>query len=206
MPFNSVDPPYSRESPHRGADFAYLPDNKIYAPFSGRVTLVPNNKKDGNGIYMADNAGRFHGLLHTSKYLVDNHDLVDEGQPIGIMGDTGEAEGVHLHWAVKENGQFIDPMSLITKGEDVTTEDQVRMSILGVTGNTMPADIYEKEVHYWTGRSHDEFAKYIYALGDSYILAKLKEVESLKRQPASATDVQISIDASKYRQIKELLK
>jgi hypothetical protein len=121
LPFGSTDSPYSAASPHRGTDFSYQPDSTIYAPFSGKVALVPNNGNDGNGVYMTDDHGRFHGMLHTSKYVVSNGQVVDEGQPVAIMGQTGYAFGVHLHWAVKENGRFIDPLTIV-KGEDMTAE------------------------------------------------------------------------------------
>lgn len=62
---------------------------------------------------MTDAEGRFHGLLHTSEYIVSDKQSVVEGQPVAIMGATGYAIGVHLHWAVKENGQFIDPLTLV---------------------------------------------------------------------------------------------
>lgn len=114
LPFGSTLPPYSASSPHKGTDFSYLPDNKIYAPFGGKVSQIPNNGNDGNGTYMTDPQGRFHGFLHASKYLVSNGSYVQEGQAIAIMGETGFAQGVHLHWAVKQNGVFIDPMSIIS--------------------------------------------------------------------------------------------
>lgn len=116
--FGSADPPYSVTNRHNGLDFSYLPDNKIYAPFSGKVIQVPMNGNDGNGSYMTDAKGRFHGMLHASSYLVPNKSMVEEGQPIAVMGATGVAQGVHCHWAVKENGQFIDPMSVIDKEEE----------------------------------------------------------------------------------------
>jgi len=114
--FGDTDPPYSASFPHKGVDFAYVPDNVIYAPFAGKVTQVPNNGNDGNGTYMTDPQGRFHGMLHASSYLVPNGSQVSEGQPIAVMGDTGFAQGVHLHWAVKEGNQFIDPLTLIEGG------------------------------------------------------------------------------------------
>jgi hypothetical protein len=104
--------PYTPDSPHNGIDFGYNPDPTIYAPFSGIAVQVPNNGRDGNGTYM-HNANQFHGLLHASKYLVPNNTYVQEGQPIAVMGDTGFAKGVHLHWCVKVNNVFIDPMTLI---------------------------------------------------------------------------------------------
>lgn len=116
--YGATTEPYSPATPHNGVDFAYIPDNTIYAPCDGLVSVVPNNGNDGNGIYMHDPEGRFHGMLHTSKYLVGNGDAVKEGQPIAVMGQSGFAQGVHCHWCVKENNQFIDPLTLV-KGDDM---------------------------------------------------------------------------------------
>jgi hypothetical protein len=69
---------------------------------------------------MTDSEGRLHGLLHSSQYLVQNGASVTEGQRLAIMGATGAADGVHLHWCVKQNNKFIDPMGLI--GEDMWNE------------------------------------------------------------------------------------
>lgn len=122
LPFGATTDPYTPTNPHLGTDFAYIPDDKIYAPFSGRVTLVPYNGRDGNGIYMTDPQGRLHGMLHSSQYLVQNGASVTEGQRIAIMGETGAAQGVHLHYCIKENGVFIDPMKLIKEDEVSSTD------------------------------------------------------------------------------------
>lgn len=121
--FGATTDPYSEGSPHNGTDFAYTPDNKIYAPFAGTVTLIPNNGRDGNGIYM-HNGNQFHGLLHSSRYLVADGQTVQEGQAIGIMGQTGFAQGPHLHWAVKVDNQFIDPLTLVKENDMIETPDQ----------------------------------------------------------------------------------
>ena len=130
LAFGATSSPYSPGNPHRGVDFAHAPDNIIYAPFAGRVSQIVNNGRDGNGTYMTDSQGRAHGLLHSSKYLVPNGSNVAEGQPIAVMGETGFAQGVHLHWAVKQNGQFIDGTSIISKQELPMLDDTaVRMMV-----------------------------------------------------------------------------
>lgn len=127
LKFDATTDPYSPASPHMGTDFSPSPDNRIYAPFSGRVTQIPNNGRDGNGSYITEPNGRFHGMLHASSYLVENGALVTEGQAIAVMGWSGyvvpaNEKGTHLHWCVKENNKFIDPMSLI--GENMPTISQ----------------------------------------------------------------------------------
>jgi hypothetical protein len=129
LPFGATTDPYSPSSPHNGTDFAYLPDDIIYAPFAGKVTQIPNNGNDGNGSYMTDSEGRFHGLLHASEYLVPNSTNVQEGQPIAVMGSSGYAFGKHLHWAVKENNKFINPMSLVEEEVMFNEGDRVNLNV-----------------------------------------------------------------------------
>lgn len=118
MLFGATTEPYSPQNPHKGTDFAYIPDNRIYAPFDGKVIVKPLNGNDGNAIYMTDPEGRLHGFLHMSQFLVIDGQQVQDGQIIGLMGNTGFAEGVHLHWAVKQNNAFIDPLSIVTEEQE----------------------------------------------------------------------------------------
>lgn len=113
MSFGATSEPYSAGSPHKGVDFSYQPDDVIYMPDDAVVTLVPNNGRDGNGVYFTTANGLQHGLLHTSKYLVNNGVFVRKGQPVAVMGDTGFAQGKHLHWAVKKNGAFVNGLDYV---------------------------------------------------------------------------------------------
>jgi hypothetical protein len=122
--FGSTLSPYSVSNPHKGVDFQHVPDNIIYAPFAGQI-IHGYNDRDGNGTYMYASNGDFHGLLHASQYLVPNGAFVNEGQQIAVMGDTGAAEGVHLHWCVKRNGVFIDPMTLVGGNTMQPTSQQI---------------------------------------------------------------------------------
>lgn len=105
---------------HEGVDFSYIPDEHIYAPISGTVLVRPNNGNDGNGVYMQV-GNQFHGFCHLQSFNVTDGQTVQEGDVLGIMGDTGYAQGRHLHWAVKVNGQFVDPLTLVDEGVNMPT-------------------------------------------------------------------------------------
>lgn len=52
--------------------------------------------------------------LVSGSILVSPGNVVYAGQPIGTMGATGNAQGVHLHQEVARNGGQIDPWTFIT--------------------------------------------------------------------------------------------
>lgn len=79
----------------------------------------------------------------------------------------------HLHISVY--GDYDDETKW-KLGDTNMKEDAVRYSILGVTGGEELKE-YEKEVRYWTGRDQVEFARYLYALGDSYALELRKQLK-----------------------------
>lgn len=103
---------------HKGVDFSPVPDSTIYAAEAGVVTLTPNDGTLGNSIHMYI-GNHHHAYGHTSKYLVANGTRVAEGQPIAVMGATGAADGVHLHWALAIDGVLVNGLDYVTEGEDV---------------------------------------------------------------------------------------
>ncbi len=52
---------------------------------------------------------------HLDQFAVAENTIVAPGDPIGAMGATGRASGVHLHFEVMHNRQPMDPMTLLTR-------------------------------------------------------------------------------------------
>jgi murein DD-endopeptidase MepM/ murein hydrolase activator NlpD len=52
------------------------------------------------------------GYGHQSKIVVKPGDKVRQGQIIGYVGSTGNSTGNHLHFEIKINGNFVDPLSV----------------------------------------------------------------------------------------------
>lgn len=197
--FGSTLSPYSPTNPHKGVDFAYVPDDKVYAPFTGRVTVRPLNGNDGNAVYM-QNGNQFHGLLHLQEFYVADGQLVQQGQVLGIMGETGLAQGRHLHWCVKVNGVFIDPMTLIDKEADMPypTEEQVYKYFQTFVGDK-PS---KKQVEDYTTSGIDHLLSDLL----QYQFDRRKELEQqLGNLPEQVTVGQDSEDARNFRIIKGAL-
>lgn len=97
---------------HNGIDLSPLvrgrTDMYVFAPHEGYVTLLDEGGV-GYGRHVEilgrpyDNAGnrRKSVLAHLQSYLVQNGQYVGSGDPVGIMGRTGDADGVHVHFTYK---------------------------------------------------------------------------------------------------------
>jgi murein DD-endopeptidase MepM/ murein hydrolase activator NlpD len=50
---------------------------------------------------------------HMSSLKVSVGQTVSKGSAIGVMGATGDATGVHLHFEVYKNGSLVNPLSYL---------------------------------------------------------------------------------------------
>ncbi len=94
--------------PHKGTDFHAVLGTKVYAMNRGIVRIAHTFTVYGKTIVLD------HGLelqtlyMHLSKIYVNEGELVQKGQIIGLSGMTGYADVPHLHLSVKISGVSID--------------------------------------------------------------------------------------------------
>jgi murein DD-endopeptidase MepM/ murein hydrolase activator NlpD len=100
---------------HTGLDF-YGADVPIYAPGPGRVVFVGAQVVRGNVTYIDHGWGVFSGYFHQSEIFVEVGDLVETGQEIGLVGNTGRSTGPHLHWEIWVGGVPVDPLDWVLIG------------------------------------------------------------------------------------------
>ena len=100
-------------SPHSGADFRAAEGTPVLAPNIGRVVLTGDTYFSGGSVILDHGWGLYSYFAHLSKILVDNGDLVEPGETVGLAGATGRVTGPHLHWTLRMNGARVDPLSLI---------------------------------------------------------------------------------------------
>lgn len=132
---------------HKGTDFSYSPDNKVYMPETGQLQCVAWDGKtnEGNVIYVTV-GNRRHALCHLSQFLVGNG-TISQGTVIGVMGDSGFAQGKHLHWALIINGVLVDPL---TQLEDIAMNTKER--VIAVFQAYLFKTATEQDIAYWVGR------------------------------------------------------
>ncbi len=103
---------------HQGIDIAptrYASQgDKIYAVDKGRIEISKIDSKGinaGYGNYIIINHGTYKSLYaHLMALEKKAGQSVNAGEKIGNMGNTGDITGVHLHFAIQVNGDFIDPV------------------------------------------------------------------------------------------------
>ncbi|WML55424.1 M23 family metallopeptidase [Neobacillus sp. PS3-12] len=101
---------------HKGIDIARPSNPTIKAADNGVVVSAGwDNGGYGNKIVINHQNGYQTVYAHLSSIGVKTGQTVEKGSAIGVMGATGDATGVHLHFEVYKNGALQDPLSYIKK-------------------------------------------------------------------------------------------
>ena len=85
----------------------------VHSIASGIISEEGYDTRAGNYIVIQHGNGIESIYCHLSKFFLRSGDLVFAGNSIAMSGATGAVNGPHLHFAIKENGKFIDPESLL---------------------------------------------------------------------------------------------
>jgi len=104
--------------PHNGVDFAAPAGAPVYATAAGVVTSVGPSGPCGNKVEIEHPGGITSVYCHLSRFASGVHvgQHVEGRQLIAYVGQTGRVTGPHLHFGIKRNGEFIDPMTLRLDG------------------------------------------------------------------------------------------
>lgn len=96
--------------PHEGIDIFAKRGTKIRSAHSGRVEFT--GWKRGYGWTVLINHNSFRTLYaHCSKIYVKKNQWVKKGEDIALVGASGNAEGIHLHFEyLTMNDKPLDPM------------------------------------------------------------------------------------------------
>jgi murein DD-endopeptidase MepM/ murein hydrolase activator NlpD len=98
---------------HRGTDFHAKSGTPVVASNDGEVIIANSMFYEGN-LVVIDHGQQFSTLyMHLSKIDVRVGDRVKKGQRLGLSGATGRVTGPHLHFAVRWQGEYVDPVILL---------------------------------------------------------------------------------------------
>lgn len=98
-------------SGHLGIDIAAGEGAPVYAAASGVVTMAQGGYNYGYGNVIQIDHGNGYSTVyaHLSNIGVGVCASVSAGQWIGASGNTGNSQGAHLHFEVRQGGGFINP-------------------------------------------------------------------------------------------------
>jgi murein DD-endopeptidase MepM/ murein hydrolase activator NlpD len=99
---------------HTGVDWAGTSGTPIYAAGNGVVEKEGWESGYGKFVLIQHNNGYETAYGHMSAFArgVNEGSHVRQGQLIGFMGSTGLSTGSHLHFEIRVNGRFVDPMRI----------------------------------------------------------------------------------------------
>jgi murein DD-endopeptidase MepM/ murein hydrolase activator NlpD len=99
---------------HTGVDWAAPTGTPIYAAGNGVIEKAGWESGYGKFILIRHNNGYETAYGHMSAYArgMDEGKRVRQGQVIGFVGSTGLSTGSHVHYEIRINGRFVDPMRI----------------------------------------------------------------------------------------------
>lgn len=108
---NRFHPIKKKYEKHNGVDLKASSDN-VYAIKDGKVVDSGFTNLNGNYIVLKHNDILSY-YLHLSNVYYKKGEHVKAGYIIGKTGNTGSSTGEHLHFAIKQNQQYIDPIKYL---------------------------------------------------------------------------------------------
>jgi len=100
---------------HRGVDIAAPEGEVVRAANSGIVRLAEPLPLSGNTVIIDHGLGLITFYMHMSAVEVIVNQYVARGAVIGLVGSTGLATGPHLHWGLRVNGVYVNPLLWLAK-------------------------------------------------------------------------------------------
>jgi murein DD-endopeptidase MepM/ murein hydrolase activator NlpD len=96
---------------HQGIDIDGQTGDRVRAARGGRVVLAGTADACGGlQVHIDHGDGLESWYRHLSRIEVRRGDVVAAGTVIGRVGNTGCSLGSHLHFGIRRNGTFVDPL------------------------------------------------------------------------------------------------
>ncbi|AUC15385.1 hypothetical protein BTO06_09630 [Tenacibaculum sp. SZ-18] len=98
---------------HDGIDIKAKIGTPIIATADGIISSASYEGNWGNLVIIKHKNGYQTLYSHLSKFNCEKDQKVEQGQIIGYSGVTGMVTGPHLHYAIKHNGNFVNPINFM---------------------------------------------------------------------------------------------
>lgn len=107
---------------HNGVDLRAKYDT-VYAVLNGTVRSIYFDSSFGTVISL-DHGGITTIYGHLYKPLVNTRDSVNAGQPIAISGASGHVTAAHLHFSVRYQKRYLNPLNFLYEIFKTTDHEQ----------------------------------------------------------------------------------
>lgn len=98
---------------HNGIDFRASNGTPIVSTADGVISNASYEKNWGNLIIIKHDNGYETLYAHLSKFNCKKNQTVKRGEVIGYSGSTGLVTGPHLHYSIKHNNEYVNPIDFI---------------------------------------------------------------------------------------------
>jgi len=108
--FNEVNK-FRGSQPHKGVDFTAPHGSDIVASFSGRVIVADAKSlhKNYGKVVLVQQSNKQYLYAHLDSFNVKVGQFIMAGEKLGTVGITGRVTGPHLHFAILQDGNYLDP-------------------------------------------------------------------------------------------------
>ena len=113
------DPINGKNAFHSGIDFRGNAGDRVIATGDGKVIFAGKNGGFGKMVKIDHENGYVSIYAHLQNYHVKKGDIINRGQTIGLIGNSGRTTGSHLHYEINHNGKPVNPAKFM-KVADMT--------------------------------------------------------------------------------------
>ena len=98
---------------HNGVDYAAPEGAEVISVAAGTVVSATFDNSNGRMVRVRHPQGYESAYLHLSAFGpgIRSGVRISQGQTVGRVGSTGLATGPHLHYALRKNGAFVNPVT-----------------------------------------------------------------------------------------------
>lgn len=107
------DPVTGKRRLHRGMDFAGRIGTPVKTVAAGVVTQSGKSGAYGLLVEIDHGQGLVTRYAHNKRVLVKVGDVVQRGDRISLLGNTGKSTGPHLHFEVRRDGKTLNPRKFV---------------------------------------------------------------------------------------------
>ena len=98
---------------HHGLDIAASIDTPVIASADGKIIYCGTKGGLGKAVIVDHGRGIMTRYGHLNKIVAKKGDTVNREDILGMVGNTGQSTGPHLHYEVRVNGVPVDPEKYI---------------------------------------------------------------------------------------------